>query len=534
MKSAFRTTLLMAIVAIGATAVAAYYFPKSTVENSSEMIGEMLFEDYDPGKVSWIEITRYDRDSNEEESIRIRKRNDKWIIPDKSNFEINSGQRISEAIVCLNQLMVNDVKEDTQRAHIDYGVVDPTEEVTATNRSGLGVKISLEDRSKQTIADLIVGDQVQGTVDDPQYYVRIPGQAAIYVIDFNKLILEPEFGTWVSSNIFQISYPAGAPGQQIAEVSVDNYRLNPETMGQPQPRDVRYQASFSNLTTEPRLNILVPFGEQQDLEEIVPTNEQGQAMFGWASRMGQNGPPLIANVMLSDVMAKETELIRVLRIPDEAAPDGPFQSMHQFGFRKSGYGNINYGFESVRGAMTLNSPDGITTNIYFGAPAGSTVGAGGRPGRFMMIAADINPSAFPEPEKPENPPEDPRDPVNLAYLQAVEDRDRKIEVATQKARDITRTHAGWYYVLDEQIIDILVPDIEFSEDQTVAAVQAAQAAENEDEQTPAPAPEVEQAPNDDSDSSDAGGDSSAGTTPEDEAGDDSEEASEDEDAGDEG
>ena len=52
MKSAFRTTLLMLVIALAATATAAFYYPWPEVELTTDLIDQPLFEEFDLEQVA--------------------------------------------------------------------------------------------------------------------------------------------------------------------------------------------------------------------------------------------------------------------------------------------------------------------------------------------------------------------------------------------------------------------------------------------------------------------------------------------------
>ncbi len=49
------------------------------------------------------------------------------------------------------------------------------------------------------------------------------------------------------------------------------------------------------------------------------------------------------------------------------------------------------------------------------------------------------------------------DEADRAYLRAVAERDKKLTAAKQLARDLNKTYADWFYVVDQEIIKSLIP-----------------------------------------------------------------------------
>ena len=186
MKTPFVQTMVMALVALIASGVAASFYPWPEPVVESEIVGKPLFEPYDTTAVRSIKISEFNEDRNALDRMVLRRSGEKWIIPENKNYIASNARQISAAANALNEVLVLDEKTDEQQAYLEYGVVDPDEYQKTPNRSALGAKIILEDRNGKSLASLIVGKALK---DDPtklKHFVRIPGQPNLYVIDFNK------------------------------------------------------------------------------------------------------------------------------------------------------------------------------------------------------------------------------------------------------------------------------------------------------------------------------------------------------------
>ncbi len=451
----------MGLVALVCAALAAWFYPWPEIVSAAEMKDQELFEEYVPEDVSWIEVVRFNGELGEPETIRIRKRNDKWILPAKNNFTAGNTERISEATVALRKLVINDVKEDTQSFHMKYGVVDPGETMTETG-SGYGTRITLENRDNESIASLIVGKQVKSTSQQIQHYVRIPGQSPVFVTNFDADILKVDFSDWVDTNPARF----GPPNRLFEIAQVDNYRIASDALATGSEPQYLYKSRFR--PADRLMQIKAPLELDGELHPVAPpvdgSDEERAAaeqMFGllsnagWASQ-GSSGLKtiLIMDFNVVDVIKKDDALANVLRSADASAPDAAFQGLYPFGFRKSGFGTVYYEFESVRGLLKFITSEGVVTNFLIGSITDSASGNGGQLSRFLMLVADVNPGSFPEIEKPEDAGQ------NKQYLQLVAEQKKRRENAGQIAADLNREFAGWFYVIDEDTAGRFVPDLE--------------------------------------------------------------------------
>ena len=76
-----------------------------------------------------------------------------------------------------------------------YGVVEPKQGDKAGQR-GVGIKVTLRDKSEKELASVIVGQEVK---DQPNNrFVRVPGQRFIYVCEYDPSILDTSFFSWIN------------------------------------------------------------------------------------------------------------------------------------------------------------------------------------------------------------------------------------------------------------------------------------------------------------------------------------------------
>ena len=126
MKSAIQTTLLMGIMAAVFASAAAWFYPWPKVVNVNAQVNKPLFEDYDTTSVRGIEISAFDEDRTEVDRLRVQRKGERWVIPQKSEYDVTGGDRVIQVVKALNGRTVLEVSSDSQTDHVKYGVVDPS------------------------------------------------------------------------------------------------------------------------------------------------------------------------------------------------------------------------------------------------------------------------------------------------------------------------------------------------------------------------------------------------------------------------
>jgi hypothetical protein len=214
-------TAVMGLVAIATTLTAAAFYPWPEPVIESEMVGKPLFEPFDTSTVRSISIVRYNSDRSALERFQVRRKGEKWIIPAHKNYVADNVNQISATAGALSGNVLENTSSD-QKDHVDFGVVDPLESESTTNRSSLGTKIVLKDRNQRELGSLIVGSRVgnQSAVDQQRRFVRVPGQPHVYEMEINPAALKTDFTRWVSSNLLQLSKEL-----PIDTISINNYRI---------------------------------------------------------------------------------------------------------------------------------------------------------------------------------------------------------------------------------------------------------------------------------------------------------------------
>lgn len=442
MNGAFRTTALMGILAAAMIAGAIYYYPKTAEIIVDAKVNQNLFETYETNDVRSISITQFSNDSNRIEQFRLRRKGERWVIPNFGDFPATRIARIGEVAKSLLDRKVLSLATKDEQGHVEYGVVDPTESANSPNRSSLGMRIDLLDRNKGDIANLIIGKPVRGSNDGvPRYYVRVPGQPAVYELEIPKQIFKTRFQEWVDPNLLELP-PPGSTEVSISKVNVDQYRLDPEKIAS-SDRQSMYRCEFEIELAKVKKILFESFKDDAFKEQKL-TPPQQQEVASTLMSMG--------NIRYIDVVGKPKAAAKLLQKPSAADDAEAFKPLEQFGFRMN-----KDGFEGSNGEVSVATTDGVRVRLLLGSIAQGADSENLDLHFHGMLVAQQEDSAFKDPEKPEGVEEDSSE--NKAYLRAMEELDRKRKSATMRIDELNRNWSKWIYVIPESAVNAIRPDI---------------------------------------------------------------------------
>lgn len=465
MNSPLSKTAVLAIFAALSSIVAAYFYPWPTDVVQSAIVGNPLFEPYDSSSVRQIRIMKFNDDRGGLDQILLRRKGEKWIVPAKKDFIASNAGQISLAASSLIESTVLEEVTDEQQAYLDYGVVDPDKYANTPNRSALGTKIILQDRDLKEIASLIIGTKVKDDPTNLQHFVRVPGQPTVYVIKFDERSLQTDFRSWIDPNLFELSDPA-----EVNKVVIEDYKIAPEQLATAAPQR-NYRAEMKlrirqNQVLVDLLSVKTPSGNDEwSNVELTPE------MSGQFQSVGMQS----AAIFFPDVVLKDKAAANALRTAKPDANDAVFAAMTSYGFLKTGFDNATFEFDSVGGQVSIETNDGVVITLYIGGIAEKTDGADVQLSYYVMLTAGVDESILPEPEEP-------ADPDDKAYLRLVDERNQIIKSAQLRAAGLNQRFAPWYYVVTEDIINNIRPDVTFGTSTSQTTAPASNAPQSGDEQ----------------------------------------------------
>ena len=447
MKSASQITVLMLVLAAISVAGAIYYYPWPEIAVADEEVGQPLFEEYPVDMVRGIDIVALDAESRTPTRIQLGRRAEKWVIPSRQNFVATNSLLVGSVVNSLNDRTVVDVVSENAQDHIQYGVVDPDEFSASQNLEAVGRKISLTDRNNRKIAELIVGSKLKD--DITKHYVRIPGKPRIYQIEFNDEMLKTEFTYWVSPNPLQLKTNEQSPGLSINSLMIRNNRPATDA-GQSGVIPV-YEAMISAGQQNMEIDFLrIPEPDDgQPWKTIKTTPEQDARLAG--SLRGLFPLPT------DDVRRKSKAAADALRKPIDDAPDA-FEDFPGFGFYEPKLENGRWDFVAESGSVTIAAREGVLITLFLGRTGTQNSMSKTRFNHFMMIHAGVDHSRLKEPSRPEGLADDESE-ENKKFRRQLEQWNESVKAAQRLADDLNALHADWFYLVSEDIVKRLLPDV---------------------------------------------------------------------------
>lgn len=442
MKSAIQTTALMGVMAAIAAVAAAWVYPWPKTVTRNAQVNKPLFEDYDTSSVRGIEVVTYNEDTSQIDRLNLKRKGERWVIPQKSEFDVTGGDRVIDISKALNGRTVLEVTSDSQTDHVKFGVVDPAEANTASSRSSLGSRLELTDRNRKLIGSLIIGHAVKNKPDN--HYARVTGKPTVYTIEFNNDILSADFSKWTSPNL--LGLPSSQASKRLAStIDVNKYRIAAEDK-----KENIYDIKFA-VTGEPaRMSVAsAKVGDEETEASKLPT--------GFLQSVVQT----LFRLQIADVVNQSKSAVTALRSKVDANKEASIIALKETGFFYRKWENGAHQFDAANGKVSIGMSDGVRHHVLIGGIANQVGGSDSLKLLYrIMLTADVDESQFDEPEKPADLDKD--EAIKKAYLRKVKERDQLIDTAQQRATEFNRKHSMWIYVMDETVIKGLLPELEIA------------------------------------------------------------------------
>ncbi|QEG24553.1 DUF4340 domain-containing protein [Mariniblastus fucicola] len=443
MNGAFRTTALMGVLAAATIATAIYYYPMPAEIVVDAKVNQNLFETYETNDVRSISITQFSDESNRLEQFRLRRKGERWVIPNAGDFPATRIARIGEVAKSLLGRKVLSLATEDEQGHVEYGVVDPTEAGNSPNRSSLGLRVDLQDRNKGDIASLIIGKGVDGSNDGvPRYYVRVPGQPAVYELEVPKGIFRTRFEDWVDPNLMELP-PPGSSEVSLSEVEVEQYRLDPAKIATADRQEL-YRTEFQIGDAQLKKLVFETFKDGEFNKQELTAGQQQEVASTLVS---------LGNIRFIDVVGKPKAAANLLRDPAKKMDKEAFKPLEQFGFRIG----KDDDFEGANGEVSVVTSNGVRVRLLLGSIAQRADTENLDLHFHGMLVAQLEDSSFESPTKPEGVAEDSEE--NKAYLRAMEELDRKRKSAKLRIAELNRNWSKWIYVIPESTVNAIRPDV---------------------------------------------------------------------------
>ena len=182
-------------------------------------MGQALFETFDTRSATGIEIVEIDAEKLEAKSIEIAQTDKGWWIrrPQKPDYPANADNQVKDVSTILVDLRILDVVSEGSGDHEKYGVLDPSR--ANPGDSGVGKSIALKNNSGSNLAQLIIGNEVEGL--SSTRYVRKPEENTVFTAEVrNANDISTKFVDWVEKDFLDLDK------WNIKQITLDNYEVN--------------------------------------------------------------------------------------------------------------------------------------------------------------------------------------------------------------------------------------------------------------------------------------------------------------------
>ena len=444
--------------AILVVALALATAPSRSAPDAFFDVGETFFPDFtDPEAATSLEVVEFDEDTAAAATFRVMNRNGLWTIPSHHDYPADGEERLANTAAGMIAITKDDFRSDNVTDHEAFGVIDPLDEGVSSLR-GRGRRVTFRGASEEVLADLVIGNPVEGRPG--LNFVRVPDQNRVYAAR-TDIGISTDFNDWIETNLL------GVERDDVKRIELNEYEVDERT------GSVVRRGEFTVDWVEQDVwaGSDVPEGQEVD---YVQMNLLVGGLMG---------------LRIVGVRPKPEGLTGNLRQAFEARTitNADLQTMQARGFYPTQAGEML----SNEGELKVRTDLGVLYTLRFGEilyGSGNAVSigdetsddeeTGGGENRYVLINAEFDPEALPEPERPAN-----RDFENKAESQWTDaDRenreradlhaqwDRRTADGRARAEELATRFASWYYVISagsynrvHKTRDELLKDIEDAE-----------------------------------------------------------------------
>jgi hypothetical protein len=195
-------TMQFVVAAIVSVVIAGFtsWITKPKPSSDFKDLNTEFFPDLtDPSAATALRVVAFNETTASAKIFTVEKKDGVWRIPSHHNYPADGKDRLAKTSTSLlstkRSALVSRVVTDHER----YGVLDPLDE-KAEALKGRGQRITLYKSSDIVVADLIIGNKVEGK---ESYYVRRPDETKTYIADL-KIDLSTKFKDWVEDDLLKV------------------------------------------------------------------------------------------------------------------------------------------------------------------------------------------------------------------------------------------------------------------------------------------------------------------------------------------
>ncbi len=404
--------------------------------------GEAFFPEFtDPNVATTLEVIEFDEETAAARPFQVTFNKNKWTIPSHHDYPADGKERLAKTAAGVIGIKKDDFRSNNVADHEAFSVLDPLDQ-TVTTLKGRGKRVTIKGESGQILADLIIGNKLEGRAN--LRFVRLPDQKRVYVsrIDID---ISTQFEDWIDRALLQVNQ------SDIEQMTLKDYSINERT-GTINQRDV------------------VILDRDQDswkANRMSSTQEVDSTKFDALLKA-------IEELSIVGVRPKPEGLSQSLSRSEggEGMSQADLLSLQSKGY----YFTRDSNLVSNEGELEIRSSQGVVYTLRFGEilyGTGDSVTAGTDtsneddqeqgPGenRYLFITASFDPNRFPEPAQTNdtdflNKPEDDWTDTDRKNKELKDNHDewlRKVEEGRELSDRLNTRFADWYYVISSSSFD---------------------------------------------------------------------------------
>ena len=413
MMNELRKTLALGGAAVVLAVVALVSAPGRAVPDAFFDIGEPFFPEFaDPESAATLEVVEFDEATAAAIPFQVTNRDGLWTIPSHNDYPADGSERLANIAADIISVVKEDFRSDNVADHEALGVIDPTD-LTSPGLVGRGTRVTVRNANGEALADLIVGNRVEGR--QGLRFVRVPEQKRVYAARFEADI-STAFEDWIEQNLLEVER------DQVVHIVLNEYEVDEQTRQATEPREFTLDKVEDNVWN----GTGVPEGQEVNFVEV---NRLVGAIIG---------------MEIAGVRPKPAGLTGNLRDAAMAGRigQGDVRDLINKGF----YPTQEGGLLSNEGELLVRTTEGVLYTLRFGEIVygrGDAIAIGDEtsddaesgPGenRYVFITAEFDEAALPEPPEPDS--------------DAHESWERRVEEGRERAERLAARFANWYYVV---------------------------------------------------------------------------------------
>lgn len=404
--------------------------------------GESFFPEFtDPNVATTLEVIEFDEETAAASPFKVTFTENRWTIPSHHNYPADGKERLAKTAAGVIDIRKDDFRSDNIADHEAFSLLDPLDQTVST-LMGRGKRVTIKGESDQVLADLIIGNKLEGR--DNLRFVRVPDQKRVYVsrIDID---LSTQFEDWIERDLLQVSQ------RDIEQITLKDYSINERT-GTINQRDVvildREEESWkaNRMSSTQEVDSTKMDGLLKAIEELsivgVRPKPEGLSRNVSGSEGGEG-------ISQADLLSLQSKGYYFTRDRNLVSNEGELEIRSSQGIIYTlRFGEILYG---TGGAVTAGT-DSSDEDKEESGPGEN---------RYLFITASFDPNRFSEPAQPSNTDflnqsEDDWTDTDRKNKELQDKHDewlQKVEEGREFSDQLNTRFADWYYVISSSSFD---------------------------------------------------------------------------------